>query len=172
MLEDPKTMSAIKADQIKPSILGPFGCIHKPAAQIPNVAFVQRPRLNRIIGKGPDWLCRNRHWHFFGIEVWTIHAGIGQLNTCQGAVLFHSVRHFAQHGNVFIFPKAQFDKGCDLRGVMHLALFGKNNPPAAFGFGRAHFRSSRGVTIAPPITMGHLIKAVLGRYRANIHGVE
>src|SRR5210317_934987 len=77
--------------------------------------------------------------------------------------------HFCQHRHIFIFPKPQFDKWGNFTGLVNFNLFGEYHPPASFSLYPAHFCYGRGVTIAAPIAMWHLIKTVFRNHRANWH---
>ncbi len=138
MLEDAEAVRAVKADQIEPRRSAALGGIHEPAAKIPDVLLVQRPRLHRVIRERADRHGRGGQWHLFGIKIRPVDARIGQLNTRERPVAFDLVRHLGDHRNVAIVPQTQLDIGRNLGRMVHLTLFGKDNAPAALRLDPAH----------------------------------
>ncbi len=56
--------------------------------------------------------------------------------------------------------------------MVHLGLFGEDHPPAALGLGGPHLGRRRRIAVATAVAMRHLIEAVLGRVRADLHRLE
>ncbi len=172
VLENPEPVRAIKTDQIKARRPAALGRIHEPAAQVPDVLFVQSPRLHRVIRKRADRHGGRRQWHLFGVKIRPVDARIGQLNARQRAVGFDPVGHPGDHRDVGVVPEAQLNKWRNFGRMVHLALFGKDDAPAAFGLDPAHFRRRGRVAIAAAVAVRHLIEAVLRRHRTDVEGLE
>ena len=172
VLENPEPMRAIEADQVEACCPAPLGGIYKPTPQIANVLFVQCTRLYRIIGEGSDRHCGWRKRHFFGVKVGAVDTRVSELNAGECAVLFHLFGHFRDHRDIGVVPETKLDEGCDLGGMVHFALFGENNAPAALGFDTAHGCRRRRIAISAAVTVRHLVESILGKHRPDCHRLK
>ena len=172
VLEYPEAVGAVEADQIEPGRLGAPRRVGEPAAQVADLPLRKGAGLHRIVGEGDDGARRHGAGHLPGVEIRPVDSRIGELDAREGAVFLDAFGHPGEHRDVPVVPQPQFDERRDLRGVVHLALLGEDNAPAALRLDPAHGRGRRRVAVSPAIAVRHLIEPVLRRDRTDRQRLE
>ena len=94
---------------------------------------------------------------------------MGQFDRSQRALEVHRLHHQCMLADVIVVPQALLNVRRDIRRMMNVTFFGRNNSPTALGFHTSHCRGALRARIAHSATVRHLVKTIASNNRADLH---
>src|SRR5262249_2710923 len=163
-------VAGIDVDDVEAGSYRAFGGIGLPAAQVPDVRLVHWARLHGIVGV--TGLVADADQALAAVAVVGVIAAVPELDAGEGTVLVHGIGHQAVVADVGVAPQAAIGKGRVVGTRMYRAVLGVDHGPAAGRLHAAHRRQGLRPSPTHAGAVRHLIEAVLGRLRADLHRLE
>ncbi len=141
-----------------------------PAAQVGDVAFGHRARLDRVIAVDDD--VARRHRRDAAVEVRRVVAVVAQLDAGERAVFVHRVGHQPVLWKVAIIPDAALEVRRNVGARMNFDFLRADHAPAALGLDGAVGGLGARPAVTERIAMRHLEEAVRRRHRSDFDRLE
>ena len=138
---------------------------HRADVALVHLARLQRRRYVKRLGAG-------RERRLTALQVGAGDTLVTELDRRQRAMFMHRLDHAGVIGNVAFVPQAPLDRRGEIGRMVDTHLFCGAHRPAALGLDAAHRGHAARVAVAHPVAMGHLVKAVARRHRADLHRLE
>ena len=163
-------VAGVAIDDIEPNLAGAQHGRAMPTAVVADVRLVHGAGLHRRLPG--HRLVRRPDRRLAAVVVGGAGAVMGELDRGERAVVVHGLGHQRQRGHVAVVPQSGFGKGQDVAGRMDVAFLRRDDGPAALGLDAAHGRLGARHDMAHAGAVRHLIEAVSGRLRADLHRLE
>ena len=165
-------LAGIDIDDVISRPLGPQRPVAMPAPEIADILLVHGTRLHWIVEDREHRQVLRPHRNLAGIEIGCVHAVVGKLQARERVMGVDCIGNPRQHRHVLLIPIAQLDERGDVARRMDFHLLGAHHAPAAFGLYRPHGGQRRGVAVAHPVAVRHLVEAVLGPDRPDLNWLK
>ena len=160
----------IDIDDVETGPLGTACRLDMPALQLPDVGFVHRPGLDRIIDTGRNAGRAERD--LARIEVCAGGAAVPQLDTGESAMGVDLVDHERVPVDVLVIPQGGGGIRLVVRRRMNRAVLGAHRAPPPFRLHLAQRSEGPGPPISHARAVGNLVEAVWRRHRSDANRLE